>query len=171
MYVFMSFNLIFGRLYYKRAFCVIGSPDDASVWLALARSYAAADTEKHGMFSNEQILRGFINAFERALTIDPNDASLHAEFANDLLWAYRSDDYYKALISNEVATALALDPNNADAKSALDFMNQQFPNSILPTPGPFPIFIPATPTLEPTALNLLNPPLHCHPPHLAARQH
>ncbi len=128
----------------------IGSPDDASVWLALARSYAAADTEAHGMFSNEQILQVFINAFERALTIDPNDASLHAEFANDLLWTYRSDDYIRALISNEVATALTLDPNNADARSALDFMNQQFPNSILPTPGPFPIFVPATPTLEPT---------------------
>jgi hypothetical protein len=128
----------------------IGSPDDASVWLALARSYAAADTEAHRSLIHEQICQAFINAFERALTLDPNDASLHAEFANDLLWTWRSDDYFKALISNEVATALSLDPNNADARSALDFMNQQFPNSILPTPGPFPIFVPATPTLEPT---------------------
>jgi hypothetical protein len=130
----------------------IGSPDDASVWLALARAYASADTDSHWMFGNEQICQAFINAFERALTIDPNDASLHAEFANGMLWAYliRPNDYYKALISNEVATALTLDPNNADARSALDFMNQQFPNSILPTPGPFPIFVPATPTLEPT---------------------
>ncbi len=128
----------------------IGSPDDASVWLALARSYAAADSEAHVSLIREQICQAFINAFERALTLDPNDASLHAEFANDLLWAYRSDDYFKALISNEVATALALDPNNPDAKSALNFMNQQFPNIILPTPGPFPIFGPATPTLEPT---------------------
>jgi hypothetical protein len=131
----------------------IGTPDDASAWLALARSYASADSESHWMFGNEQICQAFIKAFERALTIDPNDASLHAEFANDMVWAYgiRPNDYYKAIIMNELAITLTLDPNNADAKSALEQMNQWIPNSILPTPGPFPIFVTATPTLEATA--------------------
>jgi hypothetical protein len=133
----------------------IGSPDDASVWLALARAYASAGQSKHGMFEfeDEQLCQPFIKAFERALTLDPNDASLHAEFAYDMLLAnwWGGNDYYQAIAMNELAIALSLDPKNPDAISALDYMNSMFPDSILPTPGPFPIIVTASPTLEPIA--------------------
>jgi tetratricopeptide (TPR) repeat protein len=131
----------------------IGSPDDASVWLALARAYASAGQSKHGMFEDEQLCQPFIKAFERALTLDPNDASLHAEFAYYMFLAnwWGGNDYYQAIAMNELAIALTLDPKNPDALSALDYMNSMFPDSILPTPGPFPIFVTATPTLEPIA--------------------
>jgi tetratricopeptide (TPR) repeat protein len=131
----------------------IGSPDDASVWLALARAYASAGQERRGMFDNEQLCQAFIKAFERALTLNPNDASLHAEFAYDMFLAnwWGGNDYYQAIAMNELAIALSLDPKNPDAISALDYMNSMFPDLILPTPGPFPIFVTATPTLEPIA--------------------
>ncbi|MGA2489130.1 MAG: hypothetical protein ABSF99_02930 [Anaerolineales bacterium] len=133
---------------------VIDSPDDAIGWLALARSYADAGQEKHGMFPNGQLCQAFIQAFERALTLNPNDASLHAEFAQDMLMANLGgwNDYYKAISLNELATALTLDPTNAKAMSAFVTMNQMFPGTILPTPGPFPIYMTSTPTLTPTAI-------------------
>ncbi|MGD0612233.1 MAG: hypothetical protein ABSB41_12035 [Anaerolineales bacterium] len=135
---------------------VIASPDDASAWLALARAYADAGQEKHGMFINDQVIQVFIQAFERALILNPNNASLHVEFATDMLSTdIEGNDYYRSIFLNELATALALDPKNANALSLLDTMNQNFPGTVLPTPGPFPIYVSPTPTLETTAV----PPL------------
>jgi hypothetical protein len=130
---------------------VIASPDDASAWLVLARAYADAGREKHGMFISDQVIQVFIQAFEHALTLNPNNASLHAEFATDMFSTdLEANDYYRSVLLNELAAALALDPKNADALSALDAMKQNFPGTVLPTPGPFPIYVSPTPTLEPT---------------------
>ena len=132
---------------------VIDSPDDASAWLALARAYAAAGQDKHINFTNDQLAQAFIQAFERTLTLNPNNASLHAEFANDMLWTFlQGNDYYQSIFLNELASALALDPKNADALSLEDTMHTDFPGMVLPTPGPFPTYVSPTPTQEPTAI-------------------
>jgi hypothetical protein len=133
---------------------VIASPDDASAWLTLARAYAAAGREKHGMFINDQVIQVFIQAFEHTLTLNPNNATLHAEFASDMFSTdIQGNDYYRSILLNELATALGLDPKNADALSSIDTINRSYPGTILPTPGPFPMYITATPSLTPTAIS------------------
>jgi hypothetical protein len=90
----------------------------------------------------------YLEAFERALSFYPNDASLHLEFARGLYGAYFSPDsnYMRDTLANELATVLKLDPGNADALSMLG--NLQINSSDLPTPGPFPTRGLPTPTEE-----------------------
>ncbi len=132
---------------------VIDTPDDPSAWLYLARAYFAADREKHGFFINDEISSFYILAFERALTLNPNNAALHIEFANGLTSidssaGYSSPSFLNDTLLNEIATALKLDPNNADALSLLNTL--QLNPSDLPTPGPFPAFTLPSSTSEPT---------------------
>jgi len=97
---------------------VIGSPGDADAWAALASAYSAAGQEKHGMFANQFLANLYILACERALTLNPNNVTLHVEFAKNMLYAEifsQDSSYYNAIAKNELATALKLDPTNADA--------------------------------------------------------
>jgi hypothetical protein len=141
---------------------VISLPDDASAWLNLARAYAAAGQQKHGLFYDENLALLYIHAMERALTLNPNNASLHAEFARNMAYALAgSSDYYDAIVQNELATALKLDPNNADVQSTINDLGQ-YHSITLTTPGPFPTYGPTqtltltpvpTLTMWPTATN------------------
>jgi hypothetical protein len=128
---------------------VISLPDDAGAWLNLARAYAAAGQEHHGMFGNGDLALLYIHAMERAITLDPRDASLHAEFAQNMAYADLGgwNDYYKAIVQNEISTALALAPNNADIQSIADEV-EQYISITVTTPGPFPTRAMPTPTLE-----------------------
>jgi hypothetical protein len=140
----------------RRRVQVIGTPDDPQAWLALARAYAAAGQEKHGMFIKDQYSLAYLQAFERALTLLPNDASLHLEFAQGLYGAWFSPDrYYRDTLSNELATVLKLDPGNADAISMLS--NLQLNSSNLPTPGPFPTRALPTPTEDVYSTSTITP--------------
>ncbi len=130
----------------RRRVQVIGSPDDAAAWEALAKAYAAAAVEKHGFFYNPPIVDLYIQACERALVLDPQNASLHMQFAYNL---YNSpdyqEDYYKAVVRNELAIVMQLDPANPEAAmllQSLDVAEQK----LMTTPGPFPTKFVPTPT-------------------------
>ena len=130
---------------------VIADPDSEEAWLALARAYIAAAQEHHGL--NEDLTSFYIRAMESAIKFEPNNASLHAEFAKALEWwgyfsepAIPESEYFHEVALNELATALKLDPNNADAMSFLQDLRSNDPSFTLPTPGPFPTY---NPTMEP----------------------
>ena len=130
----------------RRRLQVIATPDEPQAWLALARAYAAAGQEKHGMFITEGYSQAYLQAFERALALKPKDASLHVEFASGLLRVYDPHGtFYSDTLHNELATAYRLDPKNSDLLALLGEL--QIDPSGLPTPGPFPTL--AAPTLVP----------------------
>jgi len=132
----------------RRRIQVIGSPQDAGAWEALASAYASAGEGKHSMFGNPKLATLYIAACEQALTLDPNNIDFHFEFAQNMLWAgmFTENHYYQAIAENELATVLQLDPTNA---KALNFFNENkdyFSLSLF-TPGPFPT--PNIPTFTP----------------------
>jgi hypothetical protein len=132
----------------RRRTQAISYPDDAGAWAALSRAYAAAGNVR-GIMS---FTAPFILTCERALTLNPNDVSLHVLFANAMYddWLFEPDnDYYHALAVNEVAAALKLDPANAQALALMQSMGLD--QNSLPTPGPFPVYATPTPTLTPPA--------------------
>jgi hypothetical protein len=144
----------------RRRVQVIATPDDPQAWLALARAYRAAGQEKHGMFISDQYSYTYVQAFERALTLNPNDASLHLEFAQGLVGAwYSQDSFFSDTLKNELATVLNLDPGNADAIALMG--NYSINSSDLPMPGPFPTWALSTPTQEqhawPTETSTITP--------------
>ncbi len=140
----------------RRRVQVIGTPDNPQAWLALARAYQAAGQEKHGMFIDDQYSFAYLQAFERALTLDPNDASLHMEFATGLSRAiYSQDSFFSDTLKNELATVIKLDPGNADAIAILGDTGMN--SSDLPTPGPFPTRAIPTPTPDVYATPVITP--------------
>jgi len=140
----------------RRRVQVIGTPDDPQAWLALARAYQAAGQEKHGMLIDDQYSFAYLQAFERALTLDPNDASLHVEFARGLYGAiYSQDSFFSDTLKNELATIMQLDPGNADAIAILGDIGMN--SSDLPTPGPFPTRAIPTPTPDVYVTPMITP--------------
>lgn len=130
---------------------VIAFPNDADAWVALARAYADAGQDKHGMFSNQYLGSLYILACERALTLDPNNVALHVEFASNMSWAApfsKDSSYEEAIATNELATALKLDPTNAEALALYHQLQGADSSFTLPTPGPFPTYAAPTPTIE-----------------------
>ncbi len=146
----------------RRRLQVIAAPDDAVSWEALAKAYAAAAVEKHGFFYNPAVIDLYFQASERALTLDSKNVSFHMEFANNL---FNSSDYnygdnqgyYHALVRNELAIVMQLDPSNAEAAELYQKL-EDTEKQLMTTPVPFPTkFIPtytpygnAEPTSTPT---------------------
>jgi hypothetical protein len=134
----------------RRQAGVNASPNDAGAWLALARAFYDADV---GIHADPALDDRYVGAFRRALDLAPARADLRVEIASIL---YRSglrfdDDYTIGAAANELAVALELDPQNADALALLADMQRDRPGFVLPTPGPFLHRPTPTPTRAPSA--------------------
>lgn len=144
---------------------VIATPDDASAWLNLAHAYSAVGRESHGCFMSEEYRHLYTLAFQRVLALNPNDANLHAEFAKGLLESctdYGKHPDYAAVIRNEIAISLDLDPQNQVALDLIEFIKTYrsdfpltiagipSPTSVLPTTSPTPKYSSPTPLPWPT---------------------
>jgi hypothetical protein len=135
----------------KARSAIITLPDDAKAWLALARAYHAAGDEKHGCFENDEFRNLIIQAYEIALNLDPQNASVHAEFASVLLfsecWNQDKDRIYQ-----EISIALHFDPENELALDLIDNIKAYRDiNFILPTYGPTSTSLPPTATTTSTS--------------------
>ena len=129
---------------------VIADPGNEDAWLSLARAYAAAAQEHHGM--DDSLTLFYVQAMERALAFDPNNVALHVEIARTMEWPlFMEEGYLHAVALNELATALKLDPANADALDLLHELQGVDTSFTLPTPGPFPAYAP---TAQPTGTTL-----------------
>lgn len=97
------------------------APRDAQKWLALSKAYIAAVPFKYEPMGGKRFLQLGIQAMRRAVSLAPNSAEMHVEYA-DLLWYL----YYFDVVQNpqgataktiytQLNLALKLDPNNARA--------------------------------------------------------
>ncbi len=149
---------------------VAGSPNDGEAWGRLAKAYKeifflskAYRTDAGG----EELYKSSVEAYEKCLTLLPNDAEWHAGFA-DLLagrsyWDFSANggtaDLYRGL--QEIRTALQLAPNDAKVQEIAQEISGMFPEAmsqsgtgydfpwLTETPTPRPPF-PGTPTPGPT---------------------
>jgi hypothetical protein len=147
---------------------VASSPNDGEAWGQLAKAYKAIFFLEKGYrpdAGGEEIYESSVEAYEKCLTLLPNDAEWHAGFAEllaDRLYWDRSRvgttaDTYRAF--HEIQTALQLSPNDAKVQNIAQEISSLFPDSmtqngtsynfiwLTQTPTPLPA-VPATATLE-----------------------
>ena len=160
---------------------VASNPNDSEAWGRLAKSYKEIFIMNRGYrldAGGEELYQRSIDAYEKCLAINPDDAQWHAGFA-DLLanrsyWdSWLSDptaDTYRAL--EEINTALQLAPNDPTVLEIAENIFYMFPDGMsqtesryvfpwltqTPTPLPPPTQTPVLPTemtvfLDPVAVS------------------
>ncbi len=159
---------------------VTKNPGDGEAWGRLGKAYKDSITDPKGYFrddlATEEIFQKSMQAYEKAVTLKPDDALWHYGFA-ELLWIFYftfsyQGDYTSILVRalTELDTSLSLDPKNEKALMLADWMNNSLPEYVergesgyvflaltqtpvylSPTPWETPTSIPPTPTLEPPA--------------------
>lgn len=120
-------------------------PDDVETLVALAMAYEAALPRK-GLFARDNHFASLgEQAYERAVMLQPDSATLHAGLA-EMLWRHWSaqatlppDDPHVRRVVSEVSRALALDPQNEQAKRVLSELRNGVEGEI----------VLVTPTIEP----------------------
>jgi hypothetical protein len=122
------------------------APDDNKAWASLARATGLAAQDQSGkgwLRENDggrQLADESARAYARAITLQPNDAVLHASYA-DLLWREILQYQYPASdnqpgpedaalqrCAGEVNAALKLDPQNEQVQSLRDWMQGTYPS-------------------------------------------
>jgi hypothetical protein len=156
---------------------VTKNPGDSEAWGRLGKAYKDSITDPKGYFredlATEDIFQKSVQAYEKAITLKPNDSLWHYGFA-DLLWMYYSSfgyqgDYTSILVRalTELDTSLRLDPKNEKALTLADWINNMMPEYVerddsgyvflaltqtpvylTRTPWETPTSVPSTPTLE-----------------------
>jgi len=146
---------------------VSSNPNDGEAWGQLGKAYKAI------FFLNKayrmdagggEIYQASVDAYEKCLTLLPNDAEWHAGFA-DLLanrsyWDYSSTsgsaDMYRAF--HEIQTALQLAPNDAKVQDIAQQISGMFPGSMSQSGTGYDfIWLTQTPTPYPTAPTTATP--------------
>ncbi len=145
---------------------VASSPNDGEAWGQLAKAYKAIFFLEKGYrpdAGGEEIYELSVEAYEKCLTLLPNDAEWHAGFAellaNRSYWDFSSTgataDTYRAF--HEIQTALQLSPNDSKVQNIAQEISSMFPNAmsqkgtsynfiwLTQTPTPLPT-VPATVT-------------------------
>lgn len=132
-------------------------PDDGEGWGQLGKAYKEAIRFPKGYLrtdpAGQEMYRSGVAAYEKALTLLPDDALWHYGLA-DLLWAH----YYYAdardmseLVRavDELRKSLALDPKNQNAKDLAGWIGGEFPWAISQTDAGYDyLLLTTTPTIE-----------------------
>jgi len=169
----MEFNLVAPYAWQtvlKDRGSVASNPNDGEAWGQLAKAYKAIIFLNKGYYrtdtGGEELYTSSVEAYEKCLTLLPNDAEWHAGFAellaNRSFWDSRltgaAADTYHAF--HEIQTALQLAPNDTKVQNIAQEISGWFPNSMVQngnsydfiwltqTPTPWPT-VPTTATLEP----------------------
>ncbi len=122
---------------------VTKNPNDGEAWGRLAKAYKEILLQKHGELRTDPAGREMYDlsksAYEKCLALLPNDSLWHYGYAN-LLWSHYYFDLYfgnQADVQeilprtlSELETALALDPNNQQAKDLLTEISYSIPEAV-----------------------------------------
>jgi tetratricopeptide (TPR) repeat protein len=165
----MEFELISPRMWnsiLKERANTAGNPNDGEAWGRLAKNYKDAFFYTKGYRfdpGGEELYRSSVEAYEKCLSLKPNDAQWHAGFA-DLLasrsyWDSWLDgatpDTFRAL--EEIRTALELAPNDPVVLEIAERIQYSFPEGMTVSDGKYdypwltqtPTPVPPTPTIIP----------------------
>jgi tetratricopeptide (TPR) repeat protein len=138
-------------------------PNDGEGWGQLGKAYKEAIRFDKGYLREdpvgEEMYRLSVQAYEKAVTILPDDALWHYGFA-DLLWAHyfftfggqptaqSIPDFARAV--DEIRQSLALDPGNQQVKDFAGWVASQYPWAVRQTDQGFDyLILTATPTFAP----------------------
>ena len=139
---------------------VASSPNDGEAWGQLAKAYKAIFFLEKGYrpdAGGEEIYKSSVEAYEKCLTLLPNDAEWHAGFAellaNRLYWDHlgvgATADTYRAF--HEIQTALQLAPTDAKVQNIAQEISSMFPDSMIQNGTSYDfIWLTQTPTPYPT---------------------
>jgi len=142
------------------------NPNDSEAWGRLGRAYKQIFLMGKGYRTDpggEDLYRLSIEAYEKCLSIKPDDAQWHAGFADLLVsrsywdaWGQGPNaDAFRGL--NEIHTALELAPDDPKVQEIATNMHYMFPDGVLETANGYdfpwltqtPTTIPPTPTIKP----------------------
>jgi len=145
---------------------VTKSPNDGEAWGRLAKTYKESYFLNKGYRTDsggEELYRLSIEAYEKCLSIKPDDAQWHAGFADLLIgrsywdsWmGSPSQDAYRGL--DEIHTALQLAPNDPVVLEIAQNIQYMFPEGMTQSNGGYdfpwltqtPTLVPPTPTIAP----------------------
>jgi hypothetical protein len=140
---------------------VTNSPKDGEEWGRLAKAYKAIYFEHKGFYrgdsGGDEIYKSSFEAYEKCLTLLPNDAEWHAGFAellaNRSFWDSRLNgataDTYHAF--HEIQTALQLAPNDTKVQNIAQEISGWFSDSMIRNGTSYDfIWLTQTPTPWPT---------------------
>jgi hypothetical protein len=154
---------------------VTSNPNDGEAWGQLGKAYKAIFFLNKGYRTDaggQELYQASIDAYEKCLTLLPNDAEWHAGYA-DLLatrsyWDFwgsgPTPDTYRAF--HEIQTALQLAPNDTKVQDIAQQISGMFPNSMSQSGSGYDfIWLTQTPTPYPTNPITVTPePVKTQPP-------
>jgi hypothetical protein len=122
---------------------VTKKPNDGEAWGRLAKTYKEILRQSHGDLRGDSAGREMFelskNAYEKCLVLLPNDSLWHYGYA-DLLWSHYYFNLYFGSqadvqgifprVLSELETALALDPNNQQARNLLTEISYSIPEAV-----------------------------------------
>lgn len=132
---------------------VIREPENAQAWEELGWAYYQATLIKLYYSWDYELGEQSIHAYQQALALNPNNASLHAKLALALSASggiLREEITRREQALQEISQALAIDPNNSLALEAFATFQKGYPDIVLPTPGASPTPLPPTATVTST---------------------
>jgi hypothetical protein len=145
---------------------VSDTPRDVDLVIELSYAYMTAGSGRKGFPANEQLSMLSENVVRRALALQPNSSSLHAQLARVEWWRLgsnrfniRADDDRMNPIYLELSHALYLDQENEHATDLLLFMQAFLGRIELPEYEELKssLQITPTPTIQPTSSPILIP--------------
>jgi hypothetical protein len=147
---------------------VTNNPGDSEAWGRLGKAYKDSITDPKGYYrddlATEEIYQKSVQAYEKAVTLKPDDALWHYGFA-ELLWIYYytygyQGDYTPMLVRalTELDASLRLDPKNDKALMLADWMNNTVPEYVEKSDTGYdflaltqtPVYLTSTPFETPT---------------------
>jgi hypothetical protein len=135
---------------------VVAAPQDGAAWGALARACKLAIQDKHGIrldASSRKLYAEAVNAYEKAVALQPQVAKWHAGYAELLWWVSGfsgvPDPAIAERMALELKTALSLEPDNTQALGVLDEVSSAMPDVILKSSSGYTFLVL---TASPTAL-------------------
>ena len=118
---------------------VASQPNNGDAWGSLGRALKHALAGQKGFLRDDdggkKLLPQAVQAYQKAISISPNEAQWHAGFA-ELLWSeYWSidprDNSYLNQSLQEIQHALQIDPANQQARTLADDIGSSFPGAIV----------------------------------------
>ena len=146
---------------------VSSNPKDGEAWGQLGKAYKAIFFLNKGYRTDaggQELYQASVDAYEKCLTLLPNDAEWHAGYAdllaNRSLWDSWGNgataDTYRAF--HEIQTALQLAPNDTKVQDIAQQISLMFPGSMSQSGTGYDfIWLTQTPTPYPTAPTTVTP--------------
>jgi hypothetical protein len=126
---------------------VLNHPDDGDAWGSLALAYRQLVVGYKDIFRSDSggtsLYMQTVEAFQRAITLNPNEARWHAEYA-DLIYRFIQSEKWTVsfydpqntigqrelvLVASEIKQALELDSTNELALGLIQWINMEYPST------------------------------------------